>query len=153
MAGARGPRFWTIILVVIILSGAAVYAMFSSGLVANILNLSNQSTTSNSPNAREGLSFGQFYVISGTNTTQQIQNIGTVAVGLTTYIVEDNRSDVYTFHYTSQLVINPGSSLTLSILIGSSCGGCVLSGNPFTYTYYDRVILVTARNNQFTFAV
>lgn len=139
-------------MVVIILSGAAVYAMFSSGIVANILNLSNQSTTNN-PNAKESLSFNSYTIDSGTNTTVSLQNIGTVAVGFTTYILEDNRSDVYTFHYTSQPVVNPGASIQLNILIGSSCGGCVLSGNPFTYTTWDRVILVTARNNQFTTAV
>ena len=98
----------------------------------------------------EGSSFN-----SGTNLTLFIRNRGTSSVTFATYYVKDSSGNQYANLAWSGPTIAPGAVVQVKVLIGSSCSSCTLSGSAFTFTsgYSYTIVIVTARNNQFTFAV
>ena len=97
----------------------------------------------------EGSSFN-----SGTNLTLFIRNRGTSSVTFATYYVKDSSGNQYANLAWSGPTIAPGAVVQVKVLIGSSCSSCTLSGTAFTFTsgYSYTIVIVTARNNQFTFA-
>jgi len=98
----------------------------------------------------EGSSFN-----SGTNLTLFIRNRGTSSVTFATYYVKDSSGNQYANLAWSGPTVAPGAVVQVKVLIGSSCSSCTLSGTAFTFTsgYSYTIVIVTARNNQFTFAV
>jgi len=120
------------------------YAAVTTGAISNYINPQPPSQP------REVLSFETFTVNSGTNVTLYIRNMGTVSVSFTSYsVVDPYTGDKYFLNNWSVPTIAPTAMVPVNILIGSSCPGCVLTGNPFTFTTYDHVTIVTTRDTQF----
>jgi hypothetical protein len=113
----------------------------------------NQSWAAMSSQVFEALSFESYTINSGTNVTINVRNTGTVPVTFASYFVKDPNGDQYFLNSWSGPTISPTALVKVNILIGSSCPGCVLTGNPFTYGVNDPVLIVTSRNNQFSYYV
>jgi uncharacterized membrane protein len=105
--------------------------------------------------AREGLLLRSVVFSSGTNVSLFIQNIGNVNVSLIGYYVKDSSGNQYSLTNWSGPTINPNNTALVMILIGSSCPSCTLVGSAFTFTpgFSYTIVLVTGRNNQFSFTV
>jgi hypothetical protein len=92
---------------------------------------------------------------SSTNTTLYLQNFGSAITRLVAYYVTDAYGDQYSLTSWNGPTMSPNQVRIATILIGSSCGGCVLTGSAFTFapsnTY--TITLVTSYNNQFYFTV
>jgi hypothetical protein len=98
----------------------------------------------------------EFYSFnSSTNTTLYLQNFGSAVTSLVAYYVTDAYGDQYSLTFWNGPTLSPSQVRIATILIGSSCGGCVLSGSAFAFapsnTY--TITLVTSYNNQFYFTV
>jgi len=115
---------------------------------------------------KEGLLLENYVVNSPTNVTLDIRNIGTESVTFVSYYVNDSIGDRYFRNNWStgpnpppvQIYVNALGQV--NILIGTSgtgtCGSsCSLSGSPFTFqtNYPYRIVLITARNTQFSFQI
>jgi uncharacterized membrane protein len=98
----------------------------------------------------EGSAFG-----SNTNVTLFLRNTGNVSISFVAYSVRDSSGDQYALTSWLGPTISPGALGSPEILIGSSCAGCTLTGNAFTFTPGQTytIVLVTSRNNQFSFTV
>jgi hypothetical protein len=92
---------------------------------------------------------------SNTNVTLYIRNTGSVSVQLTSYYVKDVSGDTYSLVSFAGPTIAPNTVVAVTVKIGSSCPGCTLTGNPFTFTSGNSytITLVTSRSNQFVFSV
>jgi len=101
----------------------------------------------------ESLNLEYFNFNSPTSATLNLRNTGTVTTSLVSYFVTDASGDKYTLSNWSGPVIAPNAVGTANILIGASCGSCVLSGSPFTFTDGNTytITLVTGYNNQFAY--
>lgn len=98
----------------------------------------------------EGSAFG-----SGTNVTLFLRNSGNISISFGAYYVKDASGDQYALTSWLGPTISPGALGSPEILIGSSCPRCTLVGNAFTFTPGQTytIVLVTNRNNQFSFTV
>jgi hypothetical protein len=138
-----------------VLSGSSF--TFVSGNTYRIIlvsALNNQFTlTIGQPTSQEHISIDAFSFTSSTNVTLYVRNTGTVSVQLTAYSVKDASGDSYSLATFAGPTIPPNQVVAVSFTIGSSCTGCTLSGNAFTFMagYSYSIIITTARNNFFTF--
>ena len=147
-----------LMVVIVVVASVMVYA-WSTGLLGTLLvqpNVGKESMTMENPN-------GSFN--SGTNVTLDLRNTGTAAITLASYYVKDSNGNQYarTSWTTGPNVpasISPNQLGVVLVLIGTSgtgtCGsGCSLTGNAYTFTsgYAYTVVVITSRNNQFTFTV
>ena len=139
-----------LMVVIVVVASVMVYA-WSTGLLGTLLvhptvgqeNLnyvSNSAAFSNS-----------------TSVTAYINNLGTANATLATYYVKDANGNTYQYNYPSAVVtIAPNTNVPVTFKIGTtSCPSCVLTGTAFTFTsgYQYTVLMITSRNNQFTFTV
>jgi len=93
---------------------------------------------------------------NSTSVTAYVNNLGTVNETLSTYYVKDANGNTYQYNYPSpNVTIAPNTNLPITFKIGASCSSCVLTGTAFTFTsgYQYTVLMITSRNNQFTFTV
>jgi hypothetical protein len=101
---------------------------------------------------------------SGTNITLNLRNTGSAAITLSSYYVKDSNGNQYSRTAWSTgpnpqsgtTSISPNALGTVFVLIGSTCAGsCPLTGTAYTFTtgYSYTIVVVTSRNNQFSFAV
>ncbi len=104
---------------------------------------------------REALALESFTFTSGTNLTLFIRNFGNVSVSFTAYYVKDSSGNQYALTTWAGPTINPNDTAPAVILIGSGCPACSIVGTAFTFTpgFSYTIIIVTARNNQFSFTV
>jgi hypothetical protein len=104
---------------------------------------------------REALALVSYTFTSGTNLTLFIKNFGNVSVSLASYYVKDSSGNQYALTTWPGPTINPNNTAPAMILIGSSCPGCTLVGSAFTFTpgFSYTIVIVTGRNNQFSFTV
>jgi len=104
-----------------------------------------------------------YWTNSPTNLTLSLKNAGSLTVQLFDYKVQDGNGDQWSLNsatdpWRSGPVIPPNATDTVSITIGSSCGNCTYQGTPGAFTQFAAgnsysVIVVTARNFEFRFAV
>ena len=127
----------------------------TSGSVSRSMTVTANVTSAILSNARESLILEMVTFNSGTNVTLTLHNTGTVSTQLATYYVKDTAGDQYAYVAWPGPTIAPGSIVLTNFLIGSSCSSCTLSGTAFTFTSGNSytIIIVTARNNQFSFTV
>jgi hypothetical protein len=94
----------------------------------------------------EALNFVSTNVNSQTNVTLRIINTGSVAVSLASYYVKDANGQTYASSNWSGPNIPPNTTFSTNI---------VIDGKAFTFQtgYSYAVIVVTGRNNQFTFTI
>jgi len=104
---------------------------------------------------REALALEAYTFTSGTNLTLFIRNFGNVSVSLVSYYVKDSSGNQYALTTWAGPTINPNSTSPAMILIGSSCASCTIVGSAFTFNpgFSYTIVIVTSRNNQFSFTV
>ncbi len=92
---------------------------------------------------------------SSTNLTLYIRNVGPTTVRLVSYYARDSSGNQYSLTAWNGPVISPNNLGIATILIGSSCSGCTLTGTAFTFNVGSSysIAIVTSRNNIFTFTV
>ena len=143
-----------LMVVIVVVASVMVYA-WSTGLLGTLLV--QPSTGKEAIN----MEFNGFN--SGTNMTLNLRNTGSAAITLASYYVKDSAGNQYartswsTGPNPQTAAANPNQLFTGTfVLIGTTCGsGCSLTGTAFTYTagFSYTVIVVTSRNNQFSFTV
>jgi FlaG/FlaF family flagellin (archaellin) len=144
-----------LMVVIVVVAAVMVYA-WSTGLLGTLLV---HPTT-----GQESLNYvtnsGAFS--NSTSVTAYINNLGTANATLATYYVKDSNGNSYQYSYSTAgaPTIAPNKSVPLTFKIGvagsgGSCTGCTLTGSAFTFTsgYSYTVLMITSRNNQFTFSV
>jgi FlaG/FlaF family flagellin (archaellin) len=139
-----------LMVVIVVVAAVMVYA-WSTGLLGTLLV---HPTT-----GQESLNYvsnsGAFS--NSTSVTAYINNLGTANATLATYYVKDANGNSYQYSYSTAgaPTIAPNTSVPLTFKIGSSCSSCTLTGTAYTFTsgYSYTVLLITSRNNQFTFTV
>jgi flagellin-like protein len=134
-----------LMVVIVVVASVMVYA-WSTGLLGSLLVQPNVGKETLQPDAPAAFS-------SGTNVTIYIRNSGTIPVTLQSYYVKDSTGDAYQLTSWSGPSINPNAVNPTAFTIGSSCSSCVLTGTAFTFQpgYQYTVLVITSRNNQFTF--
>ena len=139
-----------LMVVIVVVASVMVYA-WSTGLLGTLL----VHPTTGQENLNYVTNSGAFS--SGTNMTAYINNLGTANATLQTYYVKDANGNSYQYSYATGAgpTIAPNKSILIIFTIGSSCSGCTLSGSAYTFTsgYAYTVLMITTRNNQFTFSV
>ncbi len=103
----------------------------------------------------EALNLEADFFTSTTNVTLYLRNTGSASLTLQSYYVKDASGDQWVNLAWTGPTINVNAVAGTQILIGSSCPSCTLVGSPFTFTGGNSytILVVTARNNQFTFTV
>jgi len=103
----------------------------------------------------EAISYKSYTIDSGTQVTLTVQNLGGANMRFTAYYVVDGSLNQYNLASWNGPTLNPAQTGTLTILIGASCTGCILSGSPFNFAngYSYGVTLVTATGSQFTWVI
>jgi FlaG/FlaF family flagellin (archaellin) len=139
-----------LMVVIVVVAAVMVYA-WSTGLLGTLLVHPTTGQESLNYVTNSG-AFG-----SNTNMTAYINNLGTANATLQTYYVKDSNGNSYQYSYAagSGPTIAPNKSIPINFPIGSSCTGCTLSGSAYIFTsgYSYTVLMITTRNNQFTFSV
>jgi hypothetical protein len=151
-----------LMVVIVVVASVMVYA-WSTGLLGTLLVTP---TT-----GKEALTYENSAFNSGTNVTLDIRNAGSIPITLNSYYVKNatggqwSRLNWQTQGYNIPAAIAPNALGILYVTIGTggpgtggSCGAanCTPTGTGFTtftsgYTY--TIVVVTSRNNQFTFQV
>jgi FlaG/FlaF family flagellin (archaellin) len=139
-----------LMVVIVVVAAVMVYA-WSTGLLGTLLV---HPTT-----GQESLNYvsnsGAFS--NSTSLTAYINNLGTANATLATYYVKDANGNSYQYSYATGTgpTIAPNTNIPITFKIGASCSSCTLSGSAYTFTsgYSYTVLMITSRNNQFTFTV
>jgi len=110
------------------------------------------------PSCTESLSFDSYSFGAGSSTnniTMYLRNFGACTISLRAYYVKDASGDQYSLVSWSGPTIMPNNVVATAIYIGSACPSCTLVGTPFSFQsgYSYTIVMVTSRNNQFTFTV
>ncbi len=138
-----------LMVVIVVVASVMVYA-WSTGLLGTLL----VHPTTGQENLNYVSNSGAFS--SSTNMTAYINNLGTANATLQTYYVKDSNGNSYQYSYASNApTIAPNKSVPINFPIGITCPSCTLSGSAYTFTsgYSYTVLMITTRNNQFTFSV
>lgn len=129
----------------------------TSGLITHFANIQVQVTSSATCGTCgfESMSLDSASFNSGTNVTLYLRNTGTANITLVTYYVKDASGDQYSRTTWTGPTIVPNQVVATVFTIGSSCSSCTLVGSAFTFTAGNSytVLVVTARNNQFSFTI
>ena len=143
-----------LMVVIVVVASVMVYA-WSTGLLGTLLV---QPQT-----GKEALSMDSYSFPNATQVTIYVRNAGSVAVSLQSYYVKDSSGNQWqntAFSPAGQPVApNTALGVTMGITTGNGCGSsCVYTGsanafNTFTGGYSYTVLVVTTRNNQFSFTV
>src|SRR6266566_8399279 len=136
-----------LMVVIVVVASVMVYA-WSTGLLGTLL----VHPTTGQENLNYVSNSGAFS--NSTSMTAYINNLGTANATLQTYYVKDSNGNSYQYSYAAGAgpTIAPNKSVAISFNIGSCC---TLSGSAYTFTsgYSYNVLMITTRNNQFTFSV
>jgi len=108
------------------------------------------------PPVVESLKLTGYLFINGTSLSLVLQNIGSTSVTLQSYLIRDSSGDTWSLANWAGPTIMSNGSGTASILIGTSCSGCIYGGIPglffqFTVGQTYTVIVMTTNNNEFSF--
>ncbi|HZY93707.1 MAG TPA: hypothetical protein VFE98_02470 [Candidatus Bathyarchaeia archaeon] len=137
-----------LMVVIVVVASVMVYA-WSTGLLGTLLV--TPSTGKESLQQETVFFPGTTYM----NMTVNIRNTGSVAATLVSYYVKDSSGNQYakTSGWTNAPTVPPNAVATGVFLINTQCTGCSLTGTAFTFQsgYSYTVVVVTSRNNQFTF--
>jgi hypothetical protein len=103
----------------------------------------------------EAISYQSYSIDSGAQATLTVQNLGGANMRFVSYYVVDGSLNQYNLASWSGPVLSPAQSGTMTIQIGTTCSGCVLSGSPFSFAsgYSYGITLVTATGSKFTWVI
>ncbi|HEV2118713.1 MAG TPA: hypothetical protein VGS11_01195 [Candidatus Bathyarchaeia archaeon] len=133
-----------LMVVIVVVASVMVYA-WSTGLLGSLLVKPTV--------GQEALNVNSSTFTSNTNVTLYVGDSGSISVTLQSYYVKDSMGNSYQLINWAGPTITPGGVSPANLAINSSCSGCQLTGNAFTFTngYAYTIVLVSTRNNQFTF--
>jgi len=141
----------------------AIFLFAATGILWYSLSLSlAPSIGMPNPAGKEAFAMEFSSFVSDTNVTLNLRSTGSASVTLQTYIVKDSSGDQWRLSNWNPpgQPVAPGNLLIVNIAIGSGAGGCgngcQYTGTPGAFTAFQNrqtytVIVVTARNTQFTF--
>ena len=136
-----------LMVVIVVVASVMVYA-WSTGLLGGLLV---------TPQAgKEALNIENSSFTNSTSTTLFLRNSGSASISLITYYVKDTSNNQYSRTSWTGPTVSPNGLATTTINIGAtSCSACTLSGTAFTFVAGNSytVLVVTSRNNQFTFNI
>ncbi len=137
-----------LMVVIVVVASVMVYA-WSTGLLGGLL------VTPQTGKEALNLENTGWSSTNSTSATLYIRNSGSASINLVTYYVKDSAGDQYSRTTWTGPTIPVNGLGTTPINIGLSCSNCQLTGNAFSYTAGNSytVVVVTSRNNQFTFTV
>ena len=139
-----------LMVVIVVVASVMVYA-WSTGLLGSLL-VTPQT-------GKEALSLENTSFTNGTYTTLFIRNTGTAAVSFVTYYVKDANQNQYSrTTWTGSPTNQPVNGLiTTPINILPATCGCTAPGGANNFTFQPgnsyTVVVITSRNNQFTFTI
>ncbi len=141
-----------LMVVIVVVASVMVYA-WSTGLLGTLLV---QPQTGKEALTMDSYSFG-----NSTQVTIYMRNAGTAGVSLQSYYVKDSSGNQWQNTNFNAGPISPNAALSVNVGIttGNGCGSnCVYTGtasafNTFQSGYSYTVLVVTTRNNQFSFTV
>jgi len=144
-----------LMVVIVVVASVMVYA-WSTGLLGTLLVQPNV--------GKEALGMDSYSFPSTTNVTIYVRNSGTIGVSFSTYYVKDNSGNSWQLSSWTPAgqPVTPNAVLAVNLAIGSSAGGCGSScqytGTASAFNIFSggssyTVVLVTTRNNQFSFSV
>jgi len=136
-----------LMVVIVVVASVMVYA-WSTGLLGTLLVTPNV--------GKEALNMESNSFSTSTNVTLFIRNTGSVSTTLQSYYVKDSSGNSYQYNNWVGPSINPNAVNPTNFVIGATCASnCVLTGSAFTFSTGSSytVLVVTSRNNQFTFTV
>lgn len=145
-----------LMVVIVVVASVMVYA-WSTGLLGTLLV--TPQTGKEALNIEGSASF-----TSNNSTILSIRNTGSASVTLVSYYVRDNSNNQYALTtWNGPQGIAPNALSQPTINIGKACTGCTYNGAAYTATTAGlfnfvsgnsyTVIVVTSRNNQFTFTI
>jgi hypothetical protein len=148
-AGSKSERHWstveraTFIILITILSFAGVF--FAWAIYGSTLPCENPGCPPS-----EALTIESSQVTSPTSVTLTLRNLGYKQAALVTCYVKDAGGDTYSQNFSPQPVLNTNSQSTISIVLSNK-----VSGQSFTFQQgkYYTIVMITARNNQFTYTL
>ena len=137
-----------LMVVIVVVASVMVYA-WSTGLLGSLL-VTPQT-------GKEALNLENTSFTNGTYTTLFIRNTGTASVSLVTYYVKDANNIQYSkTNWAGAGITNQpvNGLISAPINIGAQCG-CTAPTTPYTFTPGNSytIVVVTSRNNQFTFTI
>ncbi len=137
-----------LMVVIVVVASVMVYA-WSTGLLGSLL-VTPQT-------GKEALSLENTSFSNGTYATLFIRNTGTASVSFVTYYVKDANQNQYskTTWSGAGITNQPVNGLINAVVnIGAQCG-CTPPSTTFTFTPGNAytVVIITSRNNQFTFNI
>jgi hypothetical protein len=148
------------VLIVIIIIGAVIVGAFTFGrsIIATITKSTTPNTTTTTttknPTYVDSLTLYSVKLVSSQNASVVLSNYGNGTATLTAYYVLDSSGNQYARTGWSAPTIPPhADSGSTSILIGSSCPNCILTGSAFQFynvTTYT-VKFADSRSNLWTF--
>ncbi len=142
-----------LMVVIVVVASVMVYA-WSTGLLGSLLVQPNVGKESLLPDTSA-------FPCNPTcnNVTITIRNSGTIAVTLQTYYVKDSSGNVWQLNnWALGPTIQPSTAVPANFPIGTACSSCTYSGASGAFQTFAAgtsytVLVVTSRNNQFTFNV
>jgi len=137
-----------LMVVIVVVASVMVYA-WSTGLLGSLL-VTPQT-------GKEALSLENTSFTNGTYATLFVRNVGTASVSFVTYYVKDANQNQYSkTNWSGAGITNQAVNglITAPVNIGAQCG-CTNSGSTFTFQPGNSytVVIITSRNNQFTFTI
>jgi hypothetical protein len=140
----------SLLMVIIVVVAATIVFTYSTGLFG-ALSVAPKTASENI-----GLEYASF-TSSNKTVNLYIRNIGTSPITLASYYVKDGSGNEYARSTWTPApgLISPSAWGNASIPISSACSGCTLTGTAFTFQPGNAytIILVTAKNNQFSLSV
>ncbi len=138
-----------LMVVIVVVASVMVYA-WSTGLLGGLL-VTPQT-------GKEAINLEQSTFTNSTSATLYLRNAGTASISFSSYYVKDSAGNQYSrtaWGASAPAAVSPNGLATAFININTSCGSCTNQGSAFSYVAGNSytVIVVTARNNQFTFTV
>jgi flagellin-like protein len=148
-----------LMVVIVVVAAVMVYA-WATGLLGTLLVNPNKV-------GNESLNMDSYSYNNATSVAMYIRDSGSAAVTLQSYYIKDSTGDQWQNTVFTAGPINPNAVLAVNLGIpsstssttGSGCAGnCVYSGTAGAFTgfqsgYSYTVIVVTTRNNQFSFTI
>jgi uncharacterized membrane protein YoaK (UPF0700 family) len=139
-----------LMVVIVVVASVMVYA-WSTGLLGSLLVTPST--------GKEALNMeNSAFATNSTSATIYIRNTGTASISLITYYVKDSASNQYSRTSWVGPVMAPNQLGATPINIAGSCSACTYSGTAGAFTSFVAgnsytVVVVTSRNNQFSFTI
>jgi flagellin-like protein len=149
-----------LMVVIVVVAAVMVYA-WATGLLGTLLVNPNKV-------GNEALTMDTYSYNNSTSVAITLRNAGTAAVSLQSYYIKDSSSDQWQNTNFAAGPISPNSALSVNLGIpnggtsgttGNGCAGnCLYQGTAGAFTGFQSgfsytVIVVTTRNNQFSFTI